>query len=264
MAVVTTLRQVTSPLLFPHRDAYTNLLRSLCASGIRYNSSSSNQWKDRQSRDVFARKAKLEEMKSRAGYKLMELDLKNKIFLPGQTVVDLGFAPGAWSQVAIDRVSPTGRVIGVDILPAQPPPGVSTFQGSIKSAGLRELLKNFLMVPGRGKVQESRHLAKSYLDREREVEREEEFEGMAEPGESDAEKTVDVVLSDMSDPWPIISLTSRKSYDNVFIRLMNTSGIPVRDHAYSIVCFTTLLVSGWTKGLLMKGRICVILQCHSP
>ena len=180
--------------------------------------------------------ARLDEMKSRAAFKLMELHAKNGIFQPGQTVVDLGFAPGAWSQVAIDRVSPTGRVIGVDILPAQPPPGVSTFQGSMKSAGLRELLKNFLMDPERGRVQEHLYLCKSYLDREREAEREEEFGGMAEPDGSDKGRTVDVVLSDMSDPWPLPALTYRKSFDNVFLRLMNVSGIPIRDHAYSIVC----------------------------
>lgn len=182
--------------------------------------------------------AKRDQMKSRAGFKLIDLHTKHRIFQPGQTVVDLGFAPGAWSQVAVDRVSPTGRVIGVDILPSQPPPGVSTFQGSMKSAGLRELLKNFLMDPERGKVQDNRCLSdyKSYLDREREVEREEEFGWMAGLGEGGVERPVDVVLSDMSDPWPIPALTYRKSFDNVFIRLMNTSGIPVRDHAYSIVC----------------------------
>jgi len=160
-----------------------------------------------------------DQMKSRAGFKLIDLHAKHRIFRPGQTVVDLGFAPGAWSQVAMDRVSPTGRVIGVDILPSQPPPGVSTFQGSMKSAGLRELLKNFLMDPERGKAQDNRYLSdcKSYLDREREVEREEEFGWMAEDG---VEGPVDVVLSDM---------------------LMNTSGIPVRDHAYSIdLCYTAM------------------------
>ncbi|KAG0134067.1 FtsJ-like methyltransferase-domain-containing protein [Tuber indicum] len=231
MAATTIPRRIASPpLFFSPPTAYTHLLKSSCASSIRYDSSSSNQWKNRRIRDVFATAAKRDDMKSRAGYKLIELDYKHGIFGPGQTVVDLGFAPGAWSQVAIDKVTPEGRVIGVDILPANPPPGVSTFQGSMKSPGVRELLKKFLMDPSRGKMRENRYLRKGdvdeeeleemergYLDRERDAEREEKFEGI---GEDDTRGPVDVVLSDM---------------------LMNTSGIPVRDHAYSIdLCYTAM------------------------
>ncbi|KAG0643719.1 FtsJ-like methyltransferase-domain-containing protein [Tuber brumale] len=239
MAAITISRRIASPpLFFSPPTAYKNLLKSSCASGIRYDSSSSNQWKHRQIRDVFVTAAKRDDMKSRAGYKLVELDYIHEIFKPGQTVVDLGFAPGAWSQVAIDKVSPDGRVIGVDILPSHPPPGVSTFQGSMKSAGVRELLKKFLMDPGRGKMRENRYLRKGdvdeeeleelergYLDRERDAEREEKFEGTVGSGEGGIGRSadgrpVDVVLSDM---------------------LMNTSGIPVRDHAYSIdLCYTAM------------------------
>jgi 21S rRNA (uridine2791-2'-O)-methyltransferase len=121
----------------------------------------------------------------------------------------------------------------------------------MKSPGVRELLKKFLMDPSRGKMRENRYLRKGdvdeeeleemergYLDRERDAEREEKFEGV---GEDDTRGPVDVVLSDMSDPWPISALTYRKTFDNVFIRLMNTSGIPVRDHAYSIdLCYTAM------------------------
>ncbi|CUS11893.1 unnamed protein product [Tuber aestivum] len=259
MAAITTLRRIESPPLFLSLPSvFTNPPRSSCALGTRYNSTSSSQWKRRQVRDVFVHRAKRDCLKSRAGFKLIELDLKHGIFRRGQTVVDLGFAPGAWSQVAVDKVSPGGRVIGVDILPSQPPPGVSTFQGSMKSVGVRELLKKFLMDPERGKMREKRYLRKGdvdeqelveierdYLDRERDIEREEKFGGAAGFGEDDVdvgmERPVDVVLSDMSDPWPIPALTYRKSFDNVFIRLMNTSGIPVQDHAYSIdLCYTAL------------------------
>ncbi|PWW77128.1 23S ribosomal RNA methyltransferase [Tuber magnatum] len=237
MAAITTLRGTASPSpFFSLPTAFTNLKWS-CASSARYNSTSSNQWKLRRNRDVFVKCATRDGLKSRAAYKLIELHAKHKIFKRGQTVVDLGFAPGAWSQVAIDKVSPGGRVIGVDILPSQPPPGVSTFQGSIKSVGVRELLKKFLMDPERGKMRENRYLRKGdvyeeeleelergYLDRERDVEREEKFEEVAGLGEDDADvgtkRPVDVVLSDM---------------------LMNTSGIPVRDHAYSIdLCYTAM------------------------
>ncbi|RPA91586.1 FtsJ-domain-containing protein [Choiromyces venosus 120613-1] len=254
-ATTTALRRIaTSPSLLPppSQTACTKiLLTSTCTSSIqrRQSSSSSNSWKVRQARDVFAQSAKHNGYKSRAAYKLLEIDSLHKIFHCGQTVVDLGFAPGAWSQVAIDKVAPTGRVIGVDILPAQPPAGVSTFQGSMKSPGVRSLLKSFLMDPERGRMRQNRYLRKGgmdeeefeamergYVDRERDVEREERFEKLA-----GADRPVDVVLSDMSDPWPITSFTWRKSFDNVFLRLMNTSGIPVRDHAYSIdLCYTAL------------------------
>lgn len=62
-------------------------------------SSSSKRWQARQSRDPLARSAKLLGLKSRAAFKLLELDAKYKLFRPGATVVDLGFAPGSWSQV---------------------------------------------------------------------------------------------------------------------------------------------------------------------
>ena len=55
-----------------------------------------------------------------------------------------GYAPGSWSQVAVERTKPSGRVIGIDILPAQPPKGVATIQGNFLSPGVQALVKHFL------------------------------------------------------------------------------------------------------------------------
>ncbi|KAK4159321.1 FtsJ-like methyltransferase-domain-containing protein [Cladorrhinum sp. PSN259] len=111
-------------------------------------SSSSGRWKQRQSADHLTRLAKVAGLRSRAAYKLLELNAQYHLFRPsqsGQVVVDLGFAPGSWSQVAADRVGPTGTVVGIDILPAQPPRGVSTFQGNFLDPGVQKMLKEFLV-----------------------------------------------------------------------------------------------------------------------
>lgn len=107
--------------------------------------SSSTRWKQRQTNDVFAREAKVQGLKSRAAFKLLEMDAKYHLFKKGQVVVDLGFAPGSWSQVAVERTKPSGRVVGIDILPAQPPKGVSTIQGNFLSPVVRAMVKEFLL-----------------------------------------------------------------------------------------------------------------------
>src|SRR5579871_5002581 len=74
-----------------------------------YPSSSSTRWRARQSRDRFAKEAKVQGLKSRAAFKLLEIDSKYRIFSSGQTVIDLGYAPGSWSQVAVTKTGPGGR-----------------------------------------------------------------------------------------------------------------------------------------------------------
>ncbi|KAL9568319.1 hypothetical protein ACKAV7_007516 [Fusarium commune] len=77
---------------------------------------------------------------------LGNMDSKYKLFKgSGQTVVDLGYAPGSWSQVAVERTRPNGRVIGIDLIPAQPPRGVATFQGDFLSPVVQEMVKNFIL-----------------------------------------------------------------------------------------------------------------------
>jgi len=87
---------------------------------------SSRQWLQRQLNDPYVARAKREGMRSRAAYKLMEIDDKARFLRKGARVVDLGAAPGGWSQVAAQRVSATeqGRVIAIDILAMEPVPGV--------------------------------------------------------------------------------------------------------------------------------------------
>ncbi|KAI7139334.1 hypothetical protein KC352_g29965, partial [Hortaea werneckii] len=113
-------------------------------------SASSSRWKTRQSNDSYAREAKVAGLKSRAAFKLLEINDKYRLFRPGDTVVDLGYAPGSWSQVALNRTQPGGRVVGIDIIPAQPPRGVSTLQGDFLSGEIREELRRFV-VEGQGR-----------------------------------------------------------------------------------------------------------------
>ena len=87
---------------------------------------SSKLWLERQLNDPYVARAKREGMRSRAAYKLMEIDDKARLLKKGARVVDLGAAPGGWSQVAAKRVNAPeqGRVIAIDILPMEPVPGV--------------------------------------------------------------------------------------------------------------------------------------------
>ena len=90
---------------------------------------SSVRWLKRQAKDLYVQSAKREGYRSRAAYKLIELDDKFKFFKPGQHVVDLGAAPGGWTQVAVSRVHALqpggGRVLAVDIKPLDPVPGAT-------------------------------------------------------------------------------------------------------------------------------------------
>ena len=89
-------------------------------------SQSSKLWLERQLNDPYVARAKREGMRSRAAYKLMEIDDKARVLKKGARVVDLGAAPGGWSQVAARRVNAPeqGRVVAIDILPMEPVPGV--------------------------------------------------------------------------------------------------------------------------------------------
>jgi 23S rRNA (uridine2552-2'-O)-methyltransferase len=93
---------------------------------------SSNRWLERQLNDPYVARAKREGWRSRAAFKLLEMDDKYKLLKPGQRVVDLGAAPGGWSQVAAQRVNSLGEkgkaagsVVGIDLLDIDPIPGVT-------------------------------------------------------------------------------------------------------------------------------------------
>ena len=86
----------------------------------RSRTASSQRWLERQLNDPYVARAKREGYRSRAAYKLLELDERFHLLRPGARVVDLGAAPGGWSQVAVKRVGPQGRVVGIDLLPIEP------------------------------------------------------------------------------------------------------------------------------------------------
>ena len=89
---------------------------------------SSQKWLERQLNDPYVARAKREGYRSRAAFKLIEIDDKYHILKPGQRIVDLGAAPGGWSQIAKRKVGDKGRVVGIDLLPIDPLPGVEFIQ----------------------------------------------------------------------------------------------------------------------------------------
>lgn len=92
---------------------------------------SSKAWLREHHADVYVNQARREGYRSRAAYKLLEIDGKDRLLRPGLAVVDLGAAPGGWSQVAAQRVGRQGRVIALDRLDMPPLPGVDFIRGDI-------------------------------------------------------------------------------------------------------------------------------------
>ncbi|OLL22233.1 rRNA methyltransferase 2, mitochondrial [Neolecta irregularis DAH-3] len=154
-------------------------------------SGSSSIWLNRQSRDPYTRDARSNQFRARSAYKLIELNRIHRLFKPGMAIVDLGFAPGSWSQVAIREVGPSGKVIGVDLISTIPPPGVIGIQGDLLDPIVQQNIHNHLVNSGDTSTVLQDH------------------------------KVADVILSDM---------------------MMNTSGIKLRDHQFSIdLCDAALL-----------------------
>lgn len=91
-------------------------------------------WLDRHVHDPFVKLAQKEGYRSRAAYKLLGLDERDHLLKPGMTVVDLGAAPGGWCQVAAKKAGARGKVIGIDLLPVLPIPGVQLFQADFTEA----------------------------------------------------------------------------------------------------------------------------------
>lgn len=108
-------------------------------------SKSSQRWLREHERDRFVQKSRQDGYRSRASYKLLALDDKDRLLRPGMTVVDLGAAPGGWSQVAVERVGHHGRVIASDILPMDPIAGVDFVPGDFTE---EEVLQRILAAIG--------------------------------------------------------------------------------------------------------------------
>lgn len=95
-------------------------------------SKTSNRWLQEHFDDIYVKKAHAEGYRSRAVYKLKEVDEKEKLFRPGMTVVDLGAAPGGWAQYVSEKLGKTGTIIALDLLPIVPLPGVNFIAGDFR------------------------------------------------------------------------------------------------------------------------------------
>ncbi|CAI5007247.1 AVN_HP_G0049610.mRNA.1.CDS.1 [Saccharomyces cerevisiae] len=104
------------------------------------------RWLNRQLKDPYTKEAKVQNLRSRAAFKLMQIDDKYRLFSKNRTdqrILDLGYAPGAWSQVARQRSSPNSMILGVDILPCEPPHGVNSIQANILAKRTHDLIRSF-------------------------------------------------------------------------------------------------------------------------
>jgi 23S rRNA (uridine2552-2'-O)-methyltransferase len=103
-------------------------------------SHSSKRWLRRHVSDPYVQRSKKEGYRSRSAYKLTEIDERDKLLKPGMVVVDLGSAPGGWSQVLAKRLGPSGTVIAIDLLPMEPVSGVTFLQGDFtRKSGLEAI-----------------------------------------------------------------------------------------------------------------------------
>lgn len=90
---------------------------------------SGRAWMHEHVTDPYVKKAQTDGYRSRAAYKLTEIDARDRLLKPGMTIVDLGAAPGSWCQVAVQRTKGQGRVLAIDLLPVSPMPGVESLEG---------------------------------------------------------------------------------------------------------------------------------------
>ncbi|HQS43447.1 MAG: 23S rRNA (uridine(2552)-2'-O)-methyltransferase [Methylotenera sp. 24-45-7] len=104
----------------------------------------SKAWMMEHLNDPYVKLAQKEGYRARAAYKLMEIDDKDKLIKPGMTIVDLGSAPGSWSQVAVQRLKGQGKVIALDILDMQPIGGVTFLQGDFREESVLRQLEQTL------------------------------------------------------------------------------------------------------------------------
>ena len=107
-------------------------------------SKTSKRWLQEHESDEYVKRSRLDGYRSRASYKLLELDTRERLFKPGMVVVDLGAAPGGWSQVAIKKVGSKGVVIASDILPMDSIADVDFVQGDFTELAVYEQILEIL------------------------------------------------------------------------------------------------------------------------
>jgi 23S rRNA (uridine2552-2'-O)-methyltransferase len=105
---------------------------------------SSRRWLERQLNDPYVHAAKSKGYRSRAAFKLIELDSKFHFLKKGARVLDLGAAPGGWTQVAAQRIGETGHIVAIDILEMEPMPGVEIFHADLTDPEIPAQLKQAL------------------------------------------------------------------------------------------------------------------------
>lgn len=151
---------------------------------------------------MYAKIADQQQHKYNTGFQ-KQLNQKYRLFKRNQVVVDLGYAPGSWSQVAIELTGPRGLVVGIDLIPAQPPRGVTSIQGDFLSPQVRALVKSVLRDQWRRRrragaandVQAEEEEEEAEAAEEKAAEEEAEVEALTkEEGEEGREGVVDNVL----------------------------------------------------------------------
>ena len=110
--------------------------------------SSSGRWKSRQAKDPYVRRARIEGYRSRAVYKLIEMNERHRLIERHHVIVDLGAAPGGWSQYAASVVGDSGKVVAVDLLPMEPLSGVDFVQGDFREDDTLRQLKGLTGAAG--------------------------------------------------------------------------------------------------------------------
>lgn len=113
----------------------------------KYNTVSSNRWLERQLNDPYVAEAKRQGYRCRAAFKLIQLDEKFHFLGKGKTIVDLGCAPGGWTQVAAIRNKGSGQIVGMDLLAAEPIEGALMLQQDFTADGAADKLKALLNGP---------------------------------------------------------------------------------------------------------------------
>ena len=107
-------------------------------------SASSTRWLQRQLNDPYVAQAKRDGFRSRAAYKLIEIDQKYRFLRSGRNVIDLGAAPGSWSQVALSKLGLSGKLVGIDLLDIHRLPRAEFIKGDFFDTGLQKQIKDFI------------------------------------------------------------------------------------------------------------------------
>ncbi len=114
---------------------------------VKGRTASSRRWLERQLNDPYVHAAKTKGYRSRAAFKLIELDSKFHFLKKGARILDLGAAPGGWSEVAVQRIGETGHIVAIDILEMEPIPGVEIFHADLTDPDIPAQLKRALKGP---------------------------------------------------------------------------------------------------------------------